>query len=216
MKEGKKEGGIYIGNQIDKSDIENPIGRFLVRRFDAALMAALVDLNPQSIHEVGCGEARLSKMIASNLGVPVFATDFSESIVRNNTENGIHGVEFECKSIYDLDAETDPRDIIMCCEVLEHLEYPEEGLGKLCELGARSYIFSVPREPTWRWLNLIRGAYVANLGNTPGHLNHWSKASFASFLAEGGFEVLQWHNPFPWLMVTAKVNSECRNQVKRH
>ena len=36
----------------------------------------------------------------------------------------------------------------------------------------------MPREPLWRGLNMARGAYLKDLGNTPGHVNHWSKRSF--------------------------------------
>ena len=48
---------------------------------------------------------------------------------------------------------------------------------------SRWLLVSVPREPLWRGLNLARGSYLRELGNTPGHLNHWSKRRFASLLA---------------------------------
>ena len=40
-----------------------------------------------------------------------------------------------------------------------------------------------PREPLWRGLNIARGAYLKDLGNTPGHLNHWSKRGFVALLS---------------------------------
>ena len=40
---------------------------------------------------------------------------------------------------------------------------------------AAHLLVSVPREPLWRALNVARGAYLRELGNTPGHVNHWSK-----------------------------------------
>ncbi len=43
---------------------------------------------------------------------------------------------------------------------------------------SRHLLVSVPREPLWRALNMARGAYWRELGNTPGHLNHWSRRSF--------------------------------------
>ena len=47
----------------------------------------------------------------------------------------------------------------------------------------RGYLLvCVPREPLWRGLNMARGAYLKDLGNTPGHLNHWSKRSFVALL----------------------------------
>jgi hypothetical protein len=65
-------------------------------------------------------------------------------------------------------------------------------------------LVSVPREPLWRALNVARGAYVRELGNTPGHLNHWSRGGFESLVARFG-EVIETRAPFPWTMVLARV-----------
>jgi hypothetical protein len=63
---------------------------------------------------------------------------------------------------------------------------------------------SVPREPLWRALNVARGAYLAQLGNTPGHVNHWSKRAFVSLLGRYG-EVVEARSPFPWTMLLVRV-----------
>ena len=47
----------------------------------------------------------------------------------------------------------------------------------------RWLLVSVPREPVWRMVNMARGAYWKDLGNTPGHVNHWSKRSFTRMLS---------------------------------
>jgi len=65
-------------------------------------------------------------------------------------------------------------------------------------------LVSVPREPLWRALNLARGAYVRDLGNTPGHLNHWSRRAFVALLSRFG-EVVQLRSPFPWTMVLVRL-----------
>ena len=62
---------------------------------------------------------------------------------------------------------------------------------------------SVPREPLWRGLNLARGAYLKALGNTPGHVNHWSKRSFAALLGRHG-KVVETRSPFPWTMLLVR------------
>jgi hypothetical protein len=63
---------------------------------------------------------------------------------------------------------------------------------------------SVPREPLWRVLNLARGAYWTQLGNTPGHLNHWSRSAFVRLLLRHG-EVVEARSPFPWTMLLVRV-----------
>jgi hypothetical protein len=62
----------------------------------------------------------------------------------------------------------------------------------------------VPREPVWRMTNMARGAYLRDLGNTPGHLNHWSKRSFVSLLSRYG-TVEHVRSPFPWTMLLVSV-----------
>jgi hypothetical protein len=62
----------------------------------------------------------------------------------------------------------------------------------------------VPHEPLWRILNVARGAYVQDLGNTPGHLNHWSRAGFKRLLSAHG-QVVETRSPFPWTMLLVRV-----------
>ncbi|MDQ8186384.1 class I SAM-dependent methyltransferase [Pelagicoccus sp. SDUM812002] len=203
--ERQLEDGIFIGNQVDKGNLKNPISRALVNGFDKRLFEGLTRLAPRSIHEVGCGEARLTRAMQETFQVPVHGSDFSAAVIDGNAQWAKDALSFEQLSIYDLDAQRHGRDVVVCCEVLEHLEAPERGLAKLRELGARAYLLSVPREPIWRALNMARGQYWGDWGNTPGHLNHWSPSAFARFLEGGGFEVDAWYNPFPWIMVSARI-----------
>ena len=114
---------------------------------------------------------------------------------------GDAGVRYMARSIYDLDHDEDCADLVLCCEVLEHVERPEDALAALRCLDARDYILSVPREPLWRVLNMARGKYLRSMGNTPGHLNHWSARGFVEFLARGSFQVKRCLKPLPWTMV---------------
>ena len=60
---------------------------------------------------------------------------------------------------------------------------PEHTVAEMARVALRHLLVSVPREPLWRGLNMARGAYLKDLGNTPGHLNHWSKRSFVALLS---------------------------------
>ena len=91
----------------------------------------------------------------------------------------------------------------MCCEVLEHLPDPDAGLATIARLANPWAIVSVPREPLWRALNVARFKYLGELGNTPGHLNHWSRRSFITFL-EGQLEVTEVTAPLPWTMALCR------------
>jgi SAM-dependent methyltransferase len=205
----KAEGGILIGNQLDKSQLRNPIARRMVAGFDAALFALLAAGQPAplTVHEVGCGEGRLSRQLRDRMGVPIRASDFSRDLVAENQARLEPGIEYFVRSIYDLEPAADGADLIVCCEVLEHVERPAEALAALRRLGSPAYIISVPREPLWRVLNFVRGKYVTALGNTPGHLNHWSRGGFIDFLSRGGFQVEQCVQPLPWTMVRGRFDA---------
>ena len=98
----------------------------------------------------------------------------------------------------------DAAELVVCCEVLEHLDDPVRGLSVLRRLARPWLIVSVPREPLWRALNLARLSYVGALGNTPGHVNHWSQGAFLDFLA-GSVQVVEVRSPLPWTMALCKV-----------
>jgi 2-polyprenyl-3-methyl-5-hydroxy-6-metoxy-1,4-benzoquinol methylase len=118
------------------------------------------------------------------------------------------GVEiaFEATPVEELEPGRDAAELVVCCEVLEHLEDPHRGLEVLAGLARPWLIASVPREPLWRALNLARLSYVGQLGNTPGHLSHWSKRDFERFLRTR-FEVVELRSPLPWTMALCRVQS---------
>ena len=78
-------------------------------------------------------------------------------------------------------------------------------LDEMSRVASRKILVSVPREPIWRILNMARGAYIKDLGNTPGHLNHWSKRSFVQML-KGYGRVDAVLTPFPWTMVLLRLS----------
>ncbi len=155
--------------------------------------------------EVGCGEGNLAIRLAAR-GVVVTATepdgDTIEGARRLAARRGV-AIRFEKTSIEAMDVAAMRSPLVVCCEVLEHVSSPEAALSRLAALAAPWLLASVPREPLWRALNMARGAYWSSRGNTPGHVNHWSKNGFIDFIG-GGFEVVEVRSPLPWTMVLAR------------
>ena len=88
--------------------------------------------------------------------------------------------------------------------MLEHLPDPQRAVDVLANLASPWLLASVPREPIWRMLNICRGKYLTHLGNTPGHVQHWSTAGFRKLL-ERRFDIVEMARPLPWSMALCRV-----------
>lgn len=200
---GAKEGGIVVGNTYDKYNSANPLVKRIMKGFEEALNGLVEKAAPSEIHEVGCGEGywvlRWNKQ-----GIKSRGCDFSSHVIalakENAVKQGLSPELFTTKSIYDLVEGVDSADLVVCCEVLEHLEDPAAGLKALQRVVGKKLILSVPREPLWCALNLARGKYIGSLGNTPGHIQHWSKQGIVKTVSEY-FDVIEIRSPLPWTML---------------
>ncbi len=203
---GLEENGIVIGNTYDKYGSRNLIVRKIMNGFSKALSELVTKACPSTIHEVGCGEG-FWVLEWFRQGKAVRGTDFSSQVIElarlNAIEQGISPEVFQPRNIYDLNAPQDSADLIVCCEVLEHLHSPEEALRILQSIINQFLIISVPREPVWRALNLARGKYIGRLGNTPGHIQHWTRDGFVHLVSKY-FEVIETKNPLPWTMLLCR------------
>ena len=193
------------GNHYPKYTVRNPIARRLVDGFLAALADLARRSGARQVHEIGCGEGFLSTMLAQR-GLAVRGSDLSPSavaIARRRAAELALPVTFRVADLYELMPPTDGAELVVCCEVLEHLADPARALGVLARLAQPHLIVSVPREPLWRMLNLARCRYWRALGNTPGHLQHWSASSFLALL-ETQLEVHEVRTPLPWTMALCR------------
>lgn len=203
---GKKEDGIVFGNAYDKYGSDNPVVKYLMHGFHQSLDEFIVRAGVKEFHEVGCGEGYWVLKYADK-GFSTRGSDFSTEVIsiakKNAKKHGVSESAFKVESIYDLDPSVDAADLIICCEVLEHLEHPLVGLEKLKEITRDYIILSVPSEPLWRIMNMARLKYLPQLGNTPGHLNHWSARSFTQMVSRY-FDVISVSKPLPWTMVLCR------------
>jgi SAM-dependent methyltransferase len=194
------------GNVYDKYGTQNPVARRLMAGFMSDLDELVERTGAREAHEVGCGEGELSIRLAGR-GFKVRGTDAFPQVLEEARSRAVAAgveVEFEAIPVEELDPDRHSAELVVCCEVLEHLEDPGRGLEVLASLARPWLIASVPREPLWRALNLARLSYVRDLGNTPGHLSHWSRGGFERFLGSR-FEVIDLRSPLPWTMALCRV-----------
>ena len=204
---GTKENGIVVGNAYDKYGSKNLLVKWIMNGFESSLSDFVAKASPQSIHEIGCGEGYwVLRWNEQNLMAR--GCDFSKNVIELARDNAIaHGLLpslFKSRNIYDLDMEQDSADLVVCCEVLEHLENPSDGLIALQRIATDYLILSVPREPLWCMLNIARGKYLKTFGNTPGHIYHWSSRSFIELVSRY-FDVIEVKKPLPWTVLLCRV-----------
>jgi len=198
---GNTDDQIIAGNFYDKYATQNPIAKYLMHGFFASLNDLIKKANANQIHEIGCGEGNLSARLARQ-GYKVLGTDFSKDIICTAQQQWREeSLKFQVASVYDLEPSIHSAPLILCCEVLEHLEEPEHALQKISELQFETLILSVPREPIWCLMNMARGKYWSDMGNTPGHIQNWSKHRFLNMVASY-FSIQEIKSPLPWTMVS--------------
>jgi len=200
--------GVVIGNHTRKYTSRNPAIRWLTTRWVARLEQVL-DLvaagatgrgGPARALEVGCGEGVIAQRLTRRWR-QVAALDLPDAGLRAQWRDrpGPGYLHADAQRLPFRDREF---EVVVAAEVLEHLPDPERGLAELVRVCAGSLVLSVPREPVFRSSNLLAGRYVRDLGNTPGHLNHWSTRSFVRFVGTLA-RVRSVATPFPWTVVWA-------------
>ena len=159
--------------------------------------------------ELGCGEGystqRLVKMFPKKANI--MASEYVKKLVPKAQKLNPK-VKVIQESVYELTHKDNTFDVIFLLEVLEHLDYPEDALKEIRRVLKPDgvLILGVPREPIWRGLNMARGKYLKDFGNTTGHLNHWSKRSLISFIETNFGSVTARRSPLPWTLVLADPN----------
>jgi 2-polyprenyl-3-methyl-5-hydroxy-6-metoxy-1,4-benzoquinol methylase len=198
--------GTVTGNTYDKYGSTNPVVRRLMAGFERALDELWHQAAPRTILDVGCGEGVLTHRWASRSGVErVVGTDLEDPAIQAEWEQrrapNLEYCTVKAERMPFCDGEF---ELCSAIEVLEHVPDPEHTVSEMARIASGHLLVSVPREPLWRALNMARGAYLRDLGNTPGHVNHWSRRSFVALLSRYG-TVVEARSPFPWTMLLVRV-----------
>jgi len=199
--------GTVTGNTYDKYGSTNLVVRRLMARFESTLDELFTGADPQSLLDVGCGEAVLTHQWAQRLGDGrrVVGIDLDDPVLHAEwAKRTAPNLEYRVMKAENLPFADGEFDLASAIEVLEHVPDPEHTVAEMARVAKRWLLVSVPREPLWRALNMARGAYWKDLGNTPGHVNHWSKRSFVALLSRHG-DVVQARSPFPWTMLLVRL-----------
>jgi ubiquinone/menaquinone biosynthesis C-methylase UbiE len=198
--------GTVTGNTYDKYGSTNPVVRRLMARFDRALDELWARAAPRSVLDVGCGEGVLTQRWAQRLGDGrVVGLDLEDPRLQAEwAARRAPNLSYRAMKAEHLPFSDGEFDLAAAIEALEHVPDPDHTVSEMARVARGGHLLvSVPREPLWRALNLARGAYVKELGNTPGHVNHWSRRGIFGLLARHG-TVLEVRSPLPWTMLLVR------------
>jgi|SRR3989344_1827537 len=188
-----------IGKEY-KYQTNNPIAIYLMWNFFDEIGNILNHLSFKKVLNAGCGDGIELLQIKKFLkGKSVYGLDIDPVQIKAARKN-IPSMKFILGDIYKLQFKDSEFDLVLSIEVLEHLVRPEKALKELSRVSAKHAIFSVPNEPLWRILNLLRGYRVRELGNGEGHIQHWSSDSFKKLVSKY-FNVVKISKPIPFTIL---------------
>jgi ubiquinone/menaquinone biosynthesis C-methylase UbiE len=194
---------VPIGNTYDKYGSKNPIERRLVTGFLARLDRMLDGSFPTRILEVGVGEGEVAGRVRERFpDASLVGLDLpSDNLALQWQTRDVSACFGDVAHLPFPDATF---DLVLAIEVLEHVEDPPAALREIRRVATRDVVLSVPNEPLWRVANMARGKYLGALGNTPGHIQHWSTRAFVR-LVQDYFDVSEVSSPVPWTVLQARI-----------
>ena len=195
-----------------KYEDTNPISRRLVDGYFDAVGRLLDEIVPSlpahaAAHEVGCAEGnstmRLRRMLPDEVDLSASELVDEQVGAARLANPGLEIIQAAATALPHAD---EAFDLVFILEVLEHLPQPEVAMGELRRVVRPGgwLVAGVPREPLWRILNFARGKYWSGLGNTPGHIQHWSTDRFSSFIATEFGPTTRVERPIPWTIVSSQ------------
>ncbi|MEA3499907.1 MAG: class I SAM-dependent methyltransferase [Candidatus Marinimicrobia bacterium] len=182
---------------------KNYISKYLVNNFNEVIKLILSDIKFKNYLDIGCGEGVILSILKTQIkDKNCYGIDIDQNHIEKAKFNAPF-CHYKIGDIYKIPFSKNSYDLVTCFEVLEHLEYPHKAIKELKRVSSKYNLISVPREPLWCMLNMIRGKYWKGLGNTPGHINNWSTKDIVNLLSNY-FQIVKIYKPIPWTIILAK------------
>ena len=186
-----------------KYQSKNPLQRLLINRFLDTVVDVTTSLAFTTVLDAGSGEGFVSqRLLCANPRIQVTGVDTDKEALKRGRK--VHpDITFESGNVTALPFEDNRFDLVICNEVLEHLERPEQAMAELGRVSRHYCLISVPHEPFFRLMNLMRGKSIRRFGNDADHRHLWSARQFQRSLA-GHFSLLESRYPLPWQVYLAE------------
>ena len=203
----KKNKNSEKSTNLAKHTTKNPIGRAFLNNFLNTVVKTTRPLHIDSVLDVGCGEGfTLDRLQKEKIGKTFEGIEYDETAVAL-ARKMVPKITIKQGDIYKLPYKSNSFDLVLCTEVLEHLEEPKKAYKELLRVSRKYVLISVPNEPFFTIQRIGRLQNVRHLGAHPEHIQHWTFTSFTKFVKVRGVKLVARKLPVPWTMVVVKKTS---------
>ena len=205
VNEGIKESlaGNYESSNLKKYMSSNPLKKFFINRFLYNVVDSVSGYESKKVIDIGCGEGFIIKSLSLNFNYHFNACDVNidaaKSAKKLNPDITVFVADINSLPMRDREY-----DLVICCEVLEHLQKPQRALEEIKRISTGLILLSVPYEPYFSLMNFLTGKNLRRFGNDLDHFQKWSKKEFAEVLMKD-FEIITLKVSLPWLIVLCRV-----------
>lgn len=157
-----------------------------VRHRQRLLLRLVKQVAPKEVMDVGCGRGELIHFLQQRLpaGVSFHGVDYSGEVVKENAKR-FPGATFSVLNLFEPTNPPAKRELVVCSEVIEHLDDPYRGLKNLAGLVA-------PKG------HLIVTCPVGPVYPTERHFGHTMHPDFKKLLSTAAASGLQTVKVFNW------------------
>lgn len=147
-------------------------------------------LTPGVVIEVGCGAGRILYELQRRLSCPTeyWGFDISPDAIRLAKPYENAGLHYEVGDYLEERGEYPRPDLILCVDVIEHVEDMFGFLRKLTEIGS-PIIFHIPLDMA---ALVVARNRVVHAQNSVGHIHYFDKDTALGTLALAGYTVKDW------------------------
>jgi ubiquinone/menaquinone biosynthesis C-methylase UbiE len=199
---------IHEVNDVKASNLrkyltKNPIKRYSIKRFLSTILTELNNLNPDSVLDLGGGEGIVARLIHEKLDIKhIDIVDISSTSL--NLAGKWTDSQRILADVYNLPFYTKSYDVVICLEVLEHLDNPLRALKEIKRIASSGIIITVPNTMFFRLGNLLSLKNLKNLGEDIDHKKSFNTRKFEKLLQKEFDHIKMFNNVF-WLIGTGKM-----------
>lgn len=179
--------------------------RYLLRKQN--IIRQLKRLPVDTVADIGCGAGELVCTLAQKgyRGIGIDFSDDALAVAKSiKKKRNISDEQLTFKK-GSLDVLTRKSDVVICCEVIEHLEDDDAFLRDVINYG-EYFIFSVPARMKW----------FDQFDEKVGHFRRYEKNDLKQQLSKHGYEVIEFSAyGYPFINLTRLIRKALAGKVKR-